>query len=332
MNGRFAEEAVDIAAVVRDSIAARGGVDILRRAVDDPAVRLEAAALLSELGVWDLEPLADPVELEAAALVCHAAGHDALPYPVAERIAGGAGSAIALVAQHGERMVAHADLDLGWRAVDLRGCAYRVTAVGARAGTRLAPFGATVETERLPDPAAREAALLGVLQTWWLLGLLEHSLADTVEYTRQREQFGRPLIRFQAVGVRLASMRVEVQALREHAKYSLWVLAGDAEGSRALTEAIGLRSASLQAAREVMQGSHQLYGAMGFTDEVDVSWLSRASQAVRRLPEGEHETRRTLTERIERFGWEEYGRISEVVESEVPISGGSVPRIGAPNL
>lgn len=320
MNGRLADEAIEIGAVVRDSIEAHGGVDVLRRAVADPTTRCEAGALLDELGIWELDPHSDPVELEAAALVCHAAGFDALPYPVAERLAGGTRGPVVLVAREGDRMGMHLDLDLRWRAVDIDGRPYEIVGTGAVMRSPLAPFGAVVEVDAAEGDAVRDAALLLTLQSWWLLGLLEHATADAVEYTRQREQFGRPLIRFQAVGVRLADMRVAAQSLRELAKYCLWIFAWDVDGGQALTEALALRTASLEAAGEVMRGAHQLYGAMGFTDEVDVSWLSRASQAVRRLPEGEHSTRGALVARIEASGWAEYGQAPNgSVERAVPL-------------
>lgn len=307
MNGRLCDEAVEVAAVVRASITARGGVDLLRRAVVDPAVRKDVEALLDEVGLWELDPLADAVELEVAAAACHAAGFDALPYPIVERLAGRGHGAVALVAQDVPHLAMHLDLPLGWRAVDISGTRYRISDIGDPVRTSLAPFGVHVSVVADGGEAPREAALSLVLHSWWLLGLLEHAFADTVEYTGQREQFGRPLIRFQAVGARLAEMTVAVQSLHELAKYALWVLATDQRGDEALTEALTLRVAALRAADEVMRGAHQLHGAMGFTDEVDVSWLSRASQAVRRLPDSEHQARRTLALRVQTRGWRDLG-------------------------
>ncbi|WP_396655701.1 acyl-CoA dehydrogenase family protein [Microbacterium sp.] len=314
MNTRLSDEAIEVGKVVSESIAAAGGLDLLRRAVAEPSVREEAGGLLAGIGVWELDPLADRVELEVAASVCRAAGHFAVPYPVAERLGrrGDAGASM-LVAQTAPRVAMHADLDLEWSAIDLCGQTYRVVAVAPELiGSHLAPFGARVDvaSEGSADPLG--AALLVTLQSWWLLGLLEHAMTDTVQYTREREQFGSPLIRFQAVGFGLADMSVATTSLAELAKYTLWSV-GQRDGAEsALTDALGLRAAALSAADVVLRGAHQFHGAMGFTDEVGVSWLSRASHAVRRLPEGEHRTRGLLTELIERHGWEPYGRVRSV--------------------
>nr|WP_274636953.1 acyl-CoA dehydrogenase family protein [Microbacterium bovistercoris] len=310
MNGRLSAEAIEVGEVVDESIAAVGGTDLLRRAVTSPAARDQAGAVLEAIGVWDLAPLDDGIELEVAAAVSEAAGRHGLPYPVAERLVQGDGGASVLLARVPPRLGDHLDLDLKWTGLDLLGRSYRLTAIDPTPlGTRLAPFSISVHADLDGGRSPRRAALLVVLQSWFMLGLLDRALADTVQYTREREQFGRPLIRFQAVGFQLAEMRVAVRALREGSAYALWSVREDGEGLHALTEALGLRVAMVRAADEVMHRAHQLHGAMGFTDEVDVSWLSRASQTIRRLPEGEHATRGVLVDLIERTGWPEFGAV-----------------------
>ena len=46
--------------------------------------------------------------------------------------------------------------------------------------------------------------------------------------------------------------------------------------------------------------THQLHGAIGFCDETALSWLSRASQPLRRLPLGPSATRAALTDHLGR--------------------------------
>lgn len=53
----------------------------------------------------------------------------------------------------------------------------------------------------------------------------------------------------------------------------------------------------------MLWGAHQYHGAMGFTDEVDLSWLSRASQFVRRRPEGESATQELLAAKMTDHGF-----------------------------
>lgn len=305
MNGTLSEEAREVGAVLDESLRAAGGLDLLRRAVDDPQVRGDVAALFEAIGLWGLRPLADQLELEVAAEACRIAGRYAAPYPLAERLAGGEAGAVALVADAGRRAAPHADLDLGWSAVDLAGRAYKVRSRGPIEGGRIAAFVADLDVTQTDAPTPAVAALLVTLQSWWLLGLVEQATSVTAAYAREREQFGRPIIAFQAVGFQLADMAIEVDALRELAAYTTWALA--AGGPAALPEAIGLRLAASRAARVVLAGAHQVHGAMGFTDEVGVSWLSRASQPYRLLPEGEHATGERLARVIAEQGWSEFG-------------------------
>jgi len=306
MNLNLAEEALEVGAVLEDTIAAAGGLALLRAAVDDPDARGAAQRLLDDFGVWGLQPLEDRVELEVAAAVCRAAGTYALPYPVVERLAAGGGAARALVATEGDRVADHADLDLAWSGIDLRGAVYDLSAPRRIEGAVLAPFACRVEASPTGETAPASAALAATLQAWWLSGLLQRAVDETVRYAREREQFGRPLIRFQGVSFTLADMTVEVEALRELSKYTLWTLAE--APSVALTEALGLRLAALRAAHVVLRGAQQLHGAMGFTHEVDVSWLSRASQTARRVCGGQHATSVLLEESVRAAGWHPFGQ------------------------
>ena len=92
----------------------------------------------------------------------------------------------------------------------------------------------------------------------------------------------------------LTDAEVERAAVEELAKYALWsIQAGQPE---ALDDALALRLAAIEAAEIVFRVAHQLHGAIGFCDETPLSWLSRYSQPLRRLPFGLSATRSTLTE------------------------------------
>ena len=56
--------------------------------------------------------------------------------------------------------------------------------------------------------------------------------------------------------------------------------------------------AAIEAAEIVFRVCHQLHGAVGFCDETTLSWLSRYSQPLRRLPLGLSATRDHLTRRV----------------------------------
>jgi len=306
ITNRLSDEAVGVAEVLRDQLRQAGGVDLLRGAVAEPERRADAERILGGIGAWELNPLSDGVELEAAAMISQVAGEVGLPYPVAERLGHAEGAAAtALVSATDNRHIAsHADLDLAWSAVDFRGHAYDVVArSGELLGTKLGPFASEFTVQRRAERLPRTAALVTTLQGWWLLGLLKKSLTDTARYTREREQFGRALRGFQSVAFGLADMAVALDGLEELAKYALWSIREDGDGETALTDALSLRVAALEAAQVVLRGAHQYHGAMGFTDEVDVSWLSRASQSFRRLPEGESATQELLAARMSQYGF-----------------------------
>ncbi|MFC9839657.1 acyl-CoA dehydrogenase family protein [Rhodococcus sp. NPDC127530] len=281
-------------------------MDLLRRAIDDPSARRHVHALLSAAGVWELDPLGDErIELEAAAAVAQVAGEFALPYPVAERLSRAPGSEGTLLVsvREGRQVANHADLELAWTAVDLTGRAFEVVGASGRLSTKLGPFAAEIELRPSHHSAPRLAALATVLHSWWLLGLLRSALADTVRYAGERKQFGHALLEFQSVAFGMADMKVAVDGLEEIAKYALWSVGQDSDGGDALTDALSLRVAALEASHIVMRGAHQYHGAMGFTNEVDVSWLSRASQAVRRLPDGDSVTQELLASMMSTRGF-----------------------------
>ncbi|CAM5481075.1 acyl-CoA dehydrogenase [Streptomyces avidinii] len=89
------------------------------------------------------------------------------------------------------------------------------------------------------------------------VGAAGQALARTVEYVRQREQFGRAIGSFQAVKHRLADLYVQVQAARSAAYYAAW---DPAQGGLALAQA-------LEALRITSGEAIQLHGGIGFTWE-----------------------------------------------------------------
>ena len=87
------------------------------------------------------------------------------------------------------------------------------------------------------------------------------ALERTVEYVKQREQFGRAIGSFQAVKHRLADVYVQVQAARSAAYYAAWATAhGERVGGLALAQA-------LEALRGAAAEGIQLHGGIGFTWE-----------------------------------------------------------------
>ena len=102
------------------------------------------------------------------------------------------------------------------------------------------------------------------------LGVLERMLAATVQYTRDRVQFGTPIGRLQALQHRMADMYMQVEQAR-----SMTYAATSAclqSDPRLRGEAVSAAKVVVgQAARKVGQEAVQLHGGMGMTDELDIS-------------------------------------------------------------
>jgi 3-oxo-4-pregnene-20-carboxyl-CoA dehydrogenase alpha subunit len=296
-------EALEYGRQARRAIGAAGGDGLLRRAEADPAGRASAIApVLGELGAWDLSPRTDPDDLEAAAALCRAAGHWALPYPVAERLARPVdldADGLVVVTESAAK-AAVAGLDLRWAAVTLDGKRSTALARAAPAPPRTSAFVADLDLEPLDGDGTPDVALAVVLPCWMLLGLLDRALELACAHVLVREQFGQPLARFQGVQFQLTEAEVERSGVEMLARYALWsVQAGLDE---ALDDALALRLAAVEAAEVVFRIAHQVHGAIGFCDESALSWLSRYSQPVRRLPTGRSATQDELTARLGRRG------------------------------
>lgn len=136
----------------------------------------------------------------------------------------------------------------------------------------------------LPSAGAmlRTGALLRASQ---MAGALESVLDITVRYVGEREQFGRPLAKFQAIQQQLARLANEASAGAVAAR----------DGIEALEDAAGLLPAAAakarlgEAASRAAAIAHQAHGAIGFTAEYAL----------------QHRTRRLWTWRDD-FGTERY--------------------------
>jgi alkylation response protein AidB-like acyl-CoA dehydrogenase len=111
--------------------------------------------------------------------------------------------------------------------------------------------------------------------------VLQRILADTVEYTQQRRQFGVPLSSFQALRHRMVDMYIVVEE----------AMAMSREASRELDEGVldtvgRARSASAlkvcvgQACNFVGESGVQLHGAMGIADETALSHYFKRAQVI----------------------------------------------------
>jgi hypothetical protein len=319
VNPDLPPEAIELRESAARAFADLGGCDVTRRAEADPSVRQrDVAPLLAQLGVGEIDPLADATSLAAAAAMCAAAGAVALPYPLASVLVrdrhGRPVAAIpAATDPAGGAYVDHGDLFPEWAVGSLAGRPQADGAVavpsGAPLGTRLGPFVvpvAMVPAAMVPAASAGTAtAAILVQQTlvsWTVLGSVEQAVRLAVEHVRARVQFGKPLAAFQAVQFQIADASVAVAGLRELAAFTLWRL-GD-HGTGAHADVLALRLHALDTARSVLRTAQQLHGAAGVCDEYDVSVLARMVQPALRLPSSTDRAVADLAEAIALDGFD----------------------------
>jgi alkylation response protein AidB-like acyl-CoA dehydrogenase len=123
-----------------------------------------------------------------------------------------------------------------------------------------------------PGAAARVHASLAAE----VVGVCQRALEMTLEYVKDRKQFGVPVGSFQAVAHRCAQMLLYTESARSTAYFAAW--AADADPGR-LGEASALAAAAAATGgREVTGSAIQAHGGIGFTWEADVHWLYKRAQ------------------------------------------------------
>lgn len=292
----LSDEATEYGREALRAFETAGGDHLLEQAEAKPDSRESLVApILAELGAWELDPRSDPDSLEAAAALCRSAGYWAVPYPVAERLSKPTDVDVqGLIVTAGQPEAAIAGLDLQWVAVTVAGERSSVSGYEASGPA----FTAALQLSALDQAGGDDVALGLVLPCWTLLGMLDRAMDLTAAHVQLRKQFGQPLSKFQGVQFQLTDGAVERSGLDVLAKHALWsVGAGHPE---AIDDALALRMAAIEAAEVVFRVCHQLHGAVGFCDETTLSWLSRYSQPLRRLPTGLSATRDLLTGRLGR--------------------------------
>jgi alkylation response protein AidB-like acyl-CoA dehydrogenase len=109
-----------------------------------------------------------------------------------------------------------------------------------------------------------------------LVGVCDRALAMTLEYVKDRKQFGVPVGAYQAVSHRCAQMLLDTEKARSTAAFAAWTADADPEQ---LGEAAAMaKAAASDAGREVTASAIQAHGGIGFTWEADVHWLYKRAQ------------------------------------------------------
>ena len=108
-----------------------------------------------------------------------------------------------------------------------------------------------------------------------MLGGADAVVEMTVEYAKQRTQFGRPVGTFQAVQHHCANMATDVEGCRQIAYHAAWKVS---EGEPAEREVAMAKAWVSSAYQRVCNLAHQCHGAIGFTKEHDLQLYTRRAK------------------------------------------------------
>ncbi|MEA2212718.1 MAG: hypothetical protein QOF83_2666 [Solirubrobacteraceae bacterium] len=298
MDFDLTEDQKEIKGVARELLAARSPMARVREAVEaaeyDPALWAEIVALgwpgiaVSEahggqgLGAVELAMLVEELgyacaatpflSTAVAASVIQAAGSDAqrerwLPGLASGEITAGLGPAELVADGEGAAVVVVLDGDEAQLIADPQADPV-VTIDGTRRFAHVSG-----DPEALGAGAAGRA-LAGVSAE--VVGVCQRALEMTLDYVKDRKQFGVPVGSFQAVAHRCAQMLLHTESVRSTAYFAAW--AADAAPER-LAEAGALAAAAAaDGGREVTASAIQAHGGIGFTWEADVHWLYKRAQ------------------------------------------------------
>jgi alkylation response protein AidB-like acyl-CoA dehydrogenase len=174
---------------------------------------------------------------------------------------------------------------LGWRASDTRELAFENVAVpeGNLVGARGEGFRQFLE---ILDGGRISVAAMGV-------GLAQGAYDLAYAYAKERQQFGKPIARFQAVQFQLADMATEIEAGRALVYKAAWLKdQGRPFGREAAMAKLYTGLLSNRAANAALQ----IHGGYGFMDEYAISRFFR-DQKILEIGEGTNEVQRMVIAR-----------------------------------
>src|SRR5690606_1544264 len=109
------------------------------------------------------------------------------------------------------------------------------------------------------------------------LGLCKKLLNMTVDYAKQREQFGVKIGSFQAVKHACAEMVVEIEAAYSGIYYTAWTI--DNNSNDADLHAWIVKSFSTEMGVHVAESALILHGAIGYTWEYDLHYYYKRAKS-----------------------------------------------------
>jgi short/branched chain acyl-CoA dehydrogenase len=174
---------------------------------------------------------------------------------------------------------------LGWRASDTRELAFEDCTVPEAnlLGERGAGFRQFLE---ILDGGRISVAAMGV-------GLAQGAYDLAYAYAQEREQFGKPIASFQAIGFKLADMATEIEAGRTMVYKAAWL---KDQGRPFAREAAMAKLFTGELSNRVANAALQIHGGFGYMEESAISRLYR-DQKILEIGEGTNEVQRMVIAR-----------------------------------
>jgi short-chain 2-methylacyl-CoA dehydrogenase len=171
---------------------------------------------------------------------------------------------------------------MGWHASDTRELSFRDCAVPEAnlLGPRGAGFKQFLE---VLDGGRISVAAMGV-------GLAQGAYDLAARYAGERQQFGQPIAKFQAVQFHLADMATEIEAGRQLVYKAAWL---KDQGRPFAKEAAMAKLYTGELSHRVANAALQIHGGYGYMDEFAISRFYR-DQKVLEIGEGTNEVQRMV--------------------------------------
>ena len=128
-----------------------------------------------------------------------------------------------------------------------------------------------------------------------MIGGLKRVLDMTVRFVKEREQFGRPIGRFQTIQNYCADIAIDVEASRFIAYQAAWRVSNDLPSRAEISTAKAWCGDAYQRATAIALQAH---GAMGFTEEYDLHLFYKHAKSLQLMYGGSAWHRQTVAEEM----------------------------------
>lgn len=109
-----------------------------------------------------------------------------------------------------------------------------------------------------------------------MVGSAQQTLEMTIQYIKERKQFGRPLGSFQALQHYSADIVTDVEGCRHITSQAAWMLS---EGLSCKKEVAIAKAWCSDALKRITMTSHQMHGGIGFTEEHNLHLFYKKAKA-----------------------------------------------------